>query len=69
MAKLWANMDWACFFRPAPRRMDMRIEPPSPIRVPKEVRRVTIGPQIPTPASARSPILGMFPMNILSMML
>ena len=42
---------------------------PSPIRVPKEVRRVTIGPQIPTPASARSPILGMFPMNILSMML
>ena len=40
-----------------------------PTHIEKEVMRVTIGPQIPTPASAVAPISGIFPMKILSTML
>ena len=68
-AKLWARMDSACFFLPAPMRIAIRMEPPMPISVPKEVSKVTIGPHTPTPARAVSPIPGMFPMNMRSMML
>ena len=69
MAKLWAKIDSASFFCPAPIRMAMRMDPPRPTRVPKEVSRVTIGPHTPTPARAISPISSIFPINIRSIML
>ena len=69
MAKLWARMDSACFFLPAPIRMDIKMEPPKPISVPKDVNSVTIGPHTPTPARAASPISLIFPINIRSMIL
>ena len=44
-------------------------QPPMPISAEKEDSRVTIGPQIPTAASACSPYPAMFPIYILSTML
>ena len=43
--------------------------PPTPMRKAKEDIRVTIGPQTPAPASATSPITGIFPMYIRSTIL
>ena len=42
--------------------------PPSPTNVPKEDSSVTMGPQMPAPASAVSPMSGMFPIYMRSTM-
>ena len=52
-----------------PRRMLISGAPPTPIQLAKEVIRVTMGPQTPTPASARPPVPGILPMYMRSTML
>ena len=49
----------APFKSPSPILIDMAGAPPNPTQVPKEERSVTMGPQIPAPASAREPTSGM----------
>ena len=63
------NICFAFFIFPSPIFIAINIEPPSPISVPKDVRSVTIGPHIPTPARASAPSPGIFPIYILSIML
>ena len=55
------------FFSPS--RILMRGEPPTPTKKATEEMRVTIGPQIPTPANAISPVPAILPIYILSTIL
>ena len=57
--KLLARMRRASSIFPAPMRMLMRGAPPMPMREAKAPIMVTMGPQTPTPARARSPTTGM----------
>ena len=52
-----------------PRRMLISGAPPTPIQLAKEVIKVTIGPQTPTPARARPPVPAILPMYMRSTML
>jgi len=65
LATIWAAA--LSFF--CPRRILIRGAPPTPIQLANDDIRVTTGPHIPTPARARAPISGIFPMYIRSTML
>ena len=69
MRKQLARMRSAASRSPSPSLMLMSGAPPTPTRKAKAPISVTMGPQMPTPARAVSPISGMLPMYMRSTML
>ena len=68
MAQL-ARIFFACAMSPAPMLIAMSGPPPTPTSMAKEEISVTMGPHTPAPASAVSPMTGIFPMYMRSTML